>query len=117
MPTRSATQAASPLDTFLARFLECLAARPDGFGPIVDGPTVAQQLEVLPAFVDALFVSARTRGLIEPFRAKSARGRYRWQVSNRGRVWLTGRAAAPATAVSPVQPTGAGRPVAGDSGV
>jgi hypothetical protein len=95
MPTRSLNQAASPLDAFLARFLACLVDRLDGFSPTVDGSVVAQAMEVQPAFIDALFVSARTRGLIEPFRAKNARGRYRWQVSTRGRAWLARRELAP----------------------
>jgi hypothetical protein len=93
MPARSGLQTASPLDGYLVGFLDCLAALPDGFSPAGDAAAVAQRVDVLPEFVDALFVSARTRGLIEPFRSKNSRGRYRWQVSNRGRAWLAGRTA------------------------
>ena len=91
MPARSGFQTASPLDAYLARFLACLIDLPDGFSPTGDATAVAQRVDVLPPFVDALFVSARTRGLIEPFRSRSSRGRYRWQISNRGRAWLSNR--------------------------
>lgn len=84
-------QPPSPLDDFLARFLRCLRQLPDGFSPIADGPRVADDCAFVPAFVEALFVSARTRGLIEPFRVRGAKGRYRWQVSRRGGSWLDAR--------------------------
>jgi hypothetical protein len=88
MPARSGLQTTSPLDAYLVRFLDCLVAMPDGFSPTGDATAVAHQVDILPAFVDTLFVSARARGFIEPFRSRRARGRYRWQVSNRGRTWL-----------------------------
>ena len=84
-------QPPSPLDDFLARFLRCLTQLPDGFSPIADASQVANECALVPAFVEALFVSARTRGLIEPFRARGAKGRYRWQVSRRGSNWLDAR--------------------------
>src|SRR5688572_28788960 len=111
MTTRPAVQAPSPLDAYLAPFLNSLTAMPDGFSPTVDSASVAQQVEVLPDFVDALFVSARTRGLIEPFRAKNARGRFRWQVSHRGRVWLAARLASPPIPASLGEPPVASPPL------
>jgi hypothetical protein len=84
-------QPPSPLDDFLARFLRCLGRLPDGFSPIADGQRVANECGLVPEFVEALFVSARTRGLIEPFRARGAKGRYRWKVSGRGDRWLATR--------------------------
>ena len=98
MSARSAKpQPASPLDGFLDRFLRCLEHLPDGFSPIADSARVADDCSLVPAFVDALFVSARTRGLIEPYRSKGARGRYRWKVSGRGRGWLAAREGDPAS--------------------
>jgi hypothetical protein len=87
----SHVQPPSPLDPFLARFLGCLGALPEGYSPIADAAQVAADCDIVPAFVEALFVSARTRGLVEPFRAKGARGRYRWHVSARGAKWLAVR--------------------------
>src|SRR5262245_18993792 len=85
-------QPPSPLDAYVARFLRSLDRLPDGYSPVVESADVAEACDVVPAFVEALFVSARTRGFIQPFRAKSAKGRYRWQVSNRGQKWLAARA-------------------------
>ncbi len=103
----SHVQPPSPLDPFLAQFLRCLHDLPEGFSPIADAERVADACAVDPAFVEALFVSARTRGLIEPFRSKGARGRYRWKVSRRGEHWLALRDGRHATA--PSTPAGAER--------
>jgi len=84
-------QPTSPLDDFLARFLRALDRLSDGFSPIADAEHVADACAVAPPFVEALFVSARTRGLIEPFRSRGAKGRYRWKVSARGNTWLAAR--------------------------
>jgi hypothetical protein len=115
MPTRASAQAASPLDAFLARFLDSLAGLPDGFSPTVDAEVVAMHVDVLPAFVDALFVSARTRGLIEPFRSKNARGRYRWHVSSRGRAWLAVHPVVPLPTPAVPGQSGVVRPDAADA--
>ena len=85
-------QPPSPLDAYVGSFLHSLDQLPDGYSPAVDAASVAEACDVVPAFVEALFVSARTRGFIQPFRAKSAKGRYRWQVSSRGHKWLAARA-------------------------
>ena len=84
-------QPPSPLDAYVAGFLRSLDQLPDGYSPVVVAASVAEACDVVPAFVEALFVSARTRGFIQPYRAKSAKGRYRWQVSSRGHKWLAGR--------------------------
>jgi hypothetical protein len=91
----SLPQPDSPLDSFLARFLGNVARLPDGFSLISDATRIAEVCEVEPAFVEALFVSARTRGLIEPHRSKGSRGRYRWTLSARGTNWLSSRSDQP----------------------
>ena len=85
----------SPAVRFLARFLGSVAGLQDGFSPISDATRIAEICEVEPAFVEALFVSARTRGLIEPYRSKGSRGRYRWTLSARGTTWLASRSDQP----------------------
>ncbi len=78
----------SPLDPFLRPFLERVAALGDGYSPVSHAPAIAAALGWPPAFVDAVFTSARAQGLLEPFRARSARGRNRWRVSGHGAAWL-----------------------------
>ena len=56
----------SPLDPFLARFLELVADRERGFTPGPESAKVAAVLDQPRAFVDMLFTSARMRGLIKP---------------------------------------------------
>lgn len=82
---------ASPLDPFLGSFLRELSELADGYSPTSHGGPVAARLDWAPAFVEAMFTSARARGLLEPYRAKGARGRARWRVSERGRTWLMTR--------------------------
>ena len=55
----------SPLDPFLATFLRWIEERPGGCAPAGQGPTVGIALGWQPAFGEAIFVSARVRGLIE----------------------------------------------------
>ena len=78
----------SPLDPFLDPFLRAIGALPEGYAPASHGKRVAAALDVPPAFAEALFASARARGLLEPYRVRQARGRPRWRVSARGRRWL-----------------------------
>jgi len=85
-------QAPSPLDLHLRSFLEHLTTLPGGFAPATDGASLATACGVPAPFVDVLFTSAKTRGLIEPFQPRGARGRYRWRVSARGERWRTERA-------------------------
>jgi hypothetical protein len=79
----------SPLDPFLATFLRWIDERPGGFAPASQGPTVGIALGWQPAFGEAIFVSARARGLIEPVHGRGAGTRNRWQLTARGRAWLS----------------------------
>jgi hypothetical protein len=72
----------SPLDPFLALFLEVVAKSDDGYQPGAEGRAVASSLDVPPSFVDALFTSARTRGLLKPVYGRG--GKVRWNVSATG---------------------------------
>lgn len=83
---------ASPLDPFLGPFLRQLDAQIGGYAPASHGARVAASLGWAPAFVEAVFVSARARGLIEPYRGGGARARARWALSARGRIWAEGPA-------------------------
>lgn len=87
-PSPATTTRPSPLDPFLGPFLEEVARHPDGFSPISHGRRIAEERGWPLPFIEALFTSARTRGLIEPFRSPSSRGRPRWRVSAAGQAWL-----------------------------
>lgn len=78
----------SPLDPFLEPFLRHLDERTEGYAPAAHGVAAAAALGWPPAFVEAVFVSARARGLLEPYRDRGARGRARWALSARGRAWV-----------------------------
>ena len=87
------TRSSSPLDPFLRPFLERVAAMEGGYSPTSHGPTVADALGWPPAFVEAVYTSARAQGLLEPVRTRGGRGRNRWSVSRHGAAWLTEPAA------------------------
>lgn len=72
----------SPLDPSLRRLLSFVQQLDDGFTPGAQNADAARELEVPEAFVDALFVSARTRGLLKPHYV--GRNRLRWTVSATG---------------------------------
>jgi hypothetical protein len=78
---------ASPLDPFLGPFLRQIAELTGGYAPASHGARVAASLGWAPAFAEAVFVSARARGLVEPYRGGGARARARWGLSARGRAW------------------------------
>ena len=88
----------SPLDPFLGTFLRRVDGLPDGYAPVSHGRAIAATLDWSPAFVDALFTSARARGLVEPYRARGTRRRARWCVSARGRGWIAGAVDVPSPA-------------------
>ncbi len=67
----------SPLDPFLTQFLTIVAARDQGFQPGPETAEMATSLNVPRAFVEALYTSARTRGLVKP---KYGRGSRMWWV-------------------------------------
>ncbi len=72
----------SPLDASLRRLLTVVRQLGDGFTPGPQTANVARELDVPEAFIEALFVSARTRGLLKPIYL--GRGRSRWTVSATG---------------------------------
>jgi hypothetical protein len=78
----SSTLTPSPLDPALRRLLEYVQTLDNGFTPGTQTTEVARELDVPEAFVEALFVSARTRGLLKPI--YPGRGRLRWTVSATG---------------------------------
>lgn len=87
---RSRPCPASPLDPFLGPFLHQLDAQTGGYAPASHGAHVAAALGWAAPFAEAVFVSARARGLIEPYRGGGARARTRWALSARGRAWVEG---------------------------
>jgi hypothetical protein len=60
----------------------------EGYIPTTHGRKIAVALEWPSAFAEAIFTSARARGLVEPFPVRGQRGRSRWRLSARGRVWM-----------------------------
>lgn len=80
------SQSSSPLDRFLVEFLTMVSASDAGFQPGPESATLATRMDTPQAFVDALFTSARTRGLLKP---KYGRGnKIRWTVSPAGEAFL-----------------------------
>lgn len=82
----------SPLDPFLAQFLAAIGEADDGFQPGAESRAIATSLDVPPSFVDALFTSARTRGLLKPVYGRG--GKVRWTVSAAGQELLRSTQAA-----------------------
>lgn len=80
------TTSPSPLDASLRRLLAVIRDMSDGFALGAQTAEVARTLDVPDAFIEALFVSARTRGLLKPIYA--GRGRVRWTVSATGDRFL-----------------------------
>lgn len=76
----------SPLDPFLARFLALVATSENGFQPGPESDRLARGLEVPRPFVDTLFTSARTRGLIKPMYGRG--NKVRWKVSPTGEALI-----------------------------
>ena len=76
----------SPLDPFLAQFLELISAREQGFllGP--ETAEFASTLHIPREFVEALYTSARTRGLVKPAYGRGSK--VRWVVSPAGCVLI-----------------------------
>lgn len=92
--TPSSPTSPSPLDASLRRLLTVVRGLNDGFVPGAESSDVARALDVPEAFVEALFVSARTRGLLKP--NYLGRGRLRWTVSATGERFLENGEAQPA---------------------
>jgi hypothetical protein len=88
LSTRGSDQPDSPFDPFLARFLTEIANLPEGLHPLRGHLELAQVTGFDPTFAEALIVSARTRGLLQPVQSKGSRGRIALRVSSRGEAWL-----------------------------
>jgi hypothetical protein len=93
-------QAPSPLDGYLHTFLDYLDTLPAGFASstTADVAAAAEACNVSEPFIEALYTSASTRGLIEPFQPRGSRGRNRWRVSARGNHWRSTTFSEPAPA-------------------
>ena len=80
----------SPLDRFLASFLVAVNDLPDGYlhGP-ASAKSLASDLGLQREFVDALFTSARARGLLKPAYGRGSR--IHWKVSDAGDEFLAVR--------------------------
>lgn len=72
----------SPLDPFLGPFLREIKTRDNGFQPVLESAEVADALDVPRAFVNALFTSAQTRGLLKPIYGRAST--VRWALSPTG---------------------------------
>ena len=72
----------SPLDPFLAQFLSIIEANDRRFVPGPESKDIAAQMDVPRAFIDALFTSARTRGLLKP--AYGRGNKVHWKISTSG---------------------------------
>jgi hypothetical protein len=76
----------SPLDDGLRQFLRHVRDTKSGFSPGRQSREAAAALDLPEAFVEALFTSARTRGLLKP--DPLGRGKLRWTVSAMGERFL-----------------------------
>lgn len=77
----------SPLDPFLSRFLDAVKGRDEGFQPGPESQELAEQLDLPRPFVDALFTSARMRGLLKPMYGRGSK--IRWVLSPAGASLVT----------------------------
>jgi hypothetical protein len=80
---------ASPLDPLMTGFLQQIDTAASGFLPGSQSKTVADALDIPDALIDALFVSARTRNLIQPDFSSRIGRRTPWILSQHGRDFLT----------------------------
>lgn len=72
----------SPLDPFMAPFLVYIQGMESGFLPGAETRVLAAELALPEAFVEALFTSARMRGLLKP--AFGRGNRPRWIIAPSG---------------------------------
>lgn len=80
----------SPLDRFLASFLVAVSEMSDGYlHSTASAKKLAAGLGMQREFVDALFTSARTRGLLKPAYGRGSR--IHWKVSDHGAEFLSKR--------------------------
>jgi hypothetical protein len=76
----------SPLDRFLAAFLTAINELPDGYLPGPQSKKLAASLGMQGEFLNALFTSARTRGLLKPAYGRGSR--VHWKVSATGTEFI-----------------------------
>jgi hypothetical protein len=102
-------QVASPFDPYLYRMLSWGAQRPSGFSHPAIISAMADEAGWQAPFAEAVFTSARMRGLIGPHYGTRSRGRVYWVVSRKGGAWLQAKTDAnePATEESSPGPAGA----------
>ena len=95
----------SPLDPLVRAFLQFVLEEAPGFSPTAQArvAVVAERLDVPPELIDALFVSARSRGFLRP--VPHGRVRIRWQVSKAGRAFLAEGMEDTAALASPASPS------------
>jgi hypothetical protein len=87
-PPKGSDQPGSPLDPFLVQLLNGIASNADRLNPTRGHVELARLTGLNPSFIEALIVSARTRGLLQTIHVTGSRGRVAFQVSSRGRAWL-----------------------------
>ncbi len=84
------SQSPSPLDPFMVTFLAIVDASENGFQPGPETSRLASRMDTQRAFVEALFTSARTRGLIRPMYGRG--NKVRWAVSPLGEALMRNQA-------------------------
>ena len=89
--TTSNKPPSSPLDPAMTAFLAYVASERRGFAAGSQSKDAAQSTDLPEALIDAVFISARTRGLIAP--DYESRGRTRWVISGKGKDFLAQHAA------------------------
>lgn len=76
----------SPLDPYLVRFLAVIERSESGFQPGPESASIASRMDLPRPFIDALFTSARTRGLIKPMYGRG--NKIRWAISLIGEEFM-----------------------------
>lgn len=80
------TSSPSPLDPFLVQFLAIIERSESGFQPGPESIRMASRMDLPRPFIDALFTSARIRGLIKPMYGRG--NKIRWAVSAVGQEFM-----------------------------
>ncbi|HET8524820.1 MAG TPA: hypothetical protein VFL82_16435 [Thermomicrobiales bacterium] len=103
---------ASPFDPYLYRMLAWGSQQPNGFSHPAIISAMVDEAGWQAEFSEAVFTSARARGLIGPHYGTRSRGRVYWEVSRKGRAWFQGlqqpdhpTPEAPSTVLSDAQTT------------
>jgi hypothetical protein len=70
----------------MGQFLELVSELEEGYLPGPETVSISARLDLPRAFIDALFTSARTRGLVKPGYGRGSK--VRWSVSPAGRALI-----------------------------